>query len=60
MLIVIEFFVKDQSELDSPELDSPRGLVMAADLTNSHRVAIGVLEKVWNMLSVQHCMPLAF
>ena len=23
MLIALEFFVKDQSELDSPELDSP-------------------------------------
>ena len=56
MLIVIEFFVKGQSELDSPELDSP--LSSSSEL--EEELEESEFRKVWNMLSVQHCMPFAF
>ena len=58
MLIVIKLFAEDQSEFDSPELDSPMPsspelqfcrAIMAARLINSDRVALGVLRK-----SVEH------
>ena len=54
MLIAINLFAKDQSEFDSPELDSPMSLsselqscraIMAACPINSHRVALGVFRK---------------
>ena len=54
MLIVIKLFAEDQSEFDSPELDSPMSssselqscrAIMAACLINSHRGAIGVFRK---------------
>ena len=61
MLIVIEFFIKDQPEFDSPELDSP--LPSSSELEeelDESELQLECSEKMWNMLSVQHCMPLAF
>ena len=58
MLIVIKLSAEDQSEFDSPELDSPMSssselqsccAIMAACVINSHRVALGVFRK-----SVEH------
>ena len=58
MLIVIKLFAEDQSEFDSPELDSPMPssselqscrAIMAAHLINSDRLALGVFRK-----SVEH------
>ena len=59
MLIVIEFFAK--SELDSPELDS--SLSSSSELEEEleeSELPLECLERVWNTLSVQHCMPLTF
>ena len=61
MLIVIEFFIKDQSELDPPELNSP--LSSSSELEEEleeSKLLLECSEKMWNMLSVQQCMPLAF
>ena len=50
MLIVIKLFAEDQSEFDSPELDSPTSssselqschAIMAAALINSHTFPLG-------------------
>ena len=68
MLIVIKLFAEDQSDLDSPELGSPMSssseLEEKPELDDESLLGAdtswSVLEKVWNMLSVQHCMPLAF
>ena len=61
MLIVVEFLVKDQLELNSPELDSPlSSFVAVKEEVKESKLPFECLEKVWNMLSVQHCMPLAF
>ena len=58
MLIVIKLFAEDQSEFDSPELDSPMSssselqccrAMMAARLINLDRVALVVFRK-----SVEH------
>ena len=61
MLIVIEFFIKDQSELDSLELNSilSSSSELEEELEESE-LPLVCSEKVWNMLSVQHCIPLAF
>ena len=87
MLIVIKLFAKDQSECDSPELDSPmpsssemeekpeeseldaKSLLGAETSERTHtKVPLECSEKGHlgphagkvAMLSVQHCMPLAF
>ena len=59
MLIVMGFFIKDQSELDSPELDSPLSSELEEEL-EEFDLPLECSEKLWNMLSVQHCMRLAF
>ena len=73
MLIVIKLFAEDQSELDSPELDSPLsssseleeepelGLPLRLLVLETHaELPLECLETVWNMLSVPHYTPLAF
>ena len=72
MLIVIKLFAEDQSDLDSPELGSPMSSSFELDEEPKEESELddksllgadtswSVQKKVWNMLSVQHCMPLAF
>ena len=61
MLIRIEFFVKDPSELDSLELDSRLSSSSYGCLSYKlTELPLECSEKVWNMLSVQHSTPLAF
>ena len=73
MLIVIKLFAEDQSESDSPELDSPMSSsseleeqpqeselddesLLGADTISEDTICV----RFGIMLSVQHCMPLAF